>query len=177
MTTPPAHSSRPDTIQRYLDERYLDEVVFTRDEIESVWRKAQEAGTDAKLPGISCGGQIKMAFDAQMGMTRALLWARGLRTVQSDKSHHFRLIDAVRVFANAEGNTALQQAMETLDRLRRTRNQAAYENESSTPEEAESMMSNLAVMQPLAQQSLAALLEHVPRQAVLRAALPPTRPR
>lgn len=162
MTTPPVPPSRPDTIQRYLDERYLEEVAFTRHEVESLWQKSQEAGNDANLPGISCGGQIKMAFDAQMSMTRALLWARGLRTVQSDKSHHFRLIDSVRVFAKAEGNAGLQRALETLDRLRRTRNQAAYEDEVSTSEEADAMMLNLAVLQPLAQQSLAALLEHFP---------------
>jgi hypothetical protein len=79
MTIPPL-PPRPDTIQRYLNERYLAVVAVTRQEIASMWLKAECNAADARLPGLSLDGQIKMAYDAQMQMAVTLLWVRGLRT-------------------------------------------------------------------------------------------------
>lgn len=162
--TNPATPSRPDTIQRYLDERYLEETLFTRAEIVSQWQKALDGVKDAHLPDISPRGQVKMAFDAQMDMARALLWVRGMRTVQSDKSHHFRLIDSVRVFAREDGYAELQRTLENLDRLRQVRTQAAYEDEVPSAEDAAFMMRNLTALQPLAHQALTAWIEQLPTQ-------------
>ena len=169
MTIPPL-PPRPDTIQRYLDERYLAEIAVTRQEIESMWLKAECSAADARLPGLSLDGQIKMAYDAQMQMAASLLWVRGFRTVQSDKSHHFRLIDSVRVFAQTEGNVELQRAMQKLDELRQDRSHAVYEHDPATPEEAAVMLANLEVLHPRAHQSLGALLVNLPQQT------PPTVP-
>ena len=166
MTVPlvPQQPPRPDTIQRYLAERYLVEIAVTREEIEAMWLKAQYSTADARLTGLSPDGKLKLAFDAQMQIASALLWARGLRTVQSDKSHHFRLIDSVRVFAREEGNTGLQRAMETLDSLRRDRSHAVYEHDLTLPEEAAAMMANLEVLQLLADQFLKSLPRDLPTQ-------------
>jgi hypothetical protein len=162
--TIPSLPPHPDTIQRYLDERYLAEIAVTRQEIASMWLKAECSAADARLPGLSLDGQIKMAYDAQMQMAATLLWVRGFRTVQSDKSHHFRLIDSVRVFAQAQGNVELQRAMQKLDELRQDRSQAVYEQDPATPGEAASMMANLEVVSSNARQSLDALLVNLPQQ-------------
>lgn len=160
--TIPQRPPRPDTIQRYLNERYLEETSFTRAEIISHWDKSQDGMKDACLPNISARGQVKLAYDAQMDMARALLCAKGLRTVQSDRGHHFRLIDSVRVFARDEGYADLQRALEHLDRLRQVRAQAAYEDEVPTAEDAALMMQNLTALQPLALKALTAWIEQLP---------------
>src|ERR1035437_2838534 len=172
-------SGAPDTIRRYLDEHVLQVQVPTREEIESLLAKATTSASDATQPGLSASGAVQLGFQAQLQATMALLRTYGYRTVQSDKAHHFRLIDSVRVLAKEEGEDALAAAMLPLDRLRSARARSIYEQEMSTPEEGAQALREM-------QQTLASVhgfleprLARIPAQQRVTPVAPPatSRPR
>lgn len=177
MTAPVPPAPRwPDTIQRYLNEGYLDEIPATREEVDALWKKAGVSASDASQPNLSADGTLQFAYQAQMQATMALLRARGLRTVTGDRSHHHRLIESVRAFAKDEGQVALVQAMSALDALRQERAQSIYDADTATPEEATAALTAMRTMLPEAGESLASLLPALPAQQSIATTAPTRQP-
>jgi hypothetical protein len=158
----PFPPSRPATVQRYLEEGALKLHPVERAEVEALMRKAMMSAADAAVPNISNDTVVQLAYQAQMQATMALLRVRGLRTRTGEPAHHYRLIDAVRAFANDEGNAELVHALDELDVQRQRQARSMYEHDLASADEANEARAAMRGMLPVATAALQAVLKSVP---------------
>lgn len=114
-------------IQRLLDDRTLEAVVASDEEILGHWRKAMVFYADSHVTALSSEGAFYLAYQAALSAATALVRAAGYR-VRSRGQHHFATFYVVQALDDRE----LAEFAFELDSYRADRHETVYDFEDES---------------------------------------------
>lgn len=77
---------------RLLEQRRVERIKTTREEIHSLLRLAERATADANIEAVSAEGRFDSAYDAARALATAAIRAEGYRVRATSGSHYFTFL-------------------------------------------------------------------------------------